>query len=528
MKRDIDAPDVCIVGCGPAGAVLGAALVEAGLRVTVLESGPWHSMAQRGRYQRLYLSGTDPWERTPESLDVSSTVGPVPYLLRGSRVRAVGGSSLHWGGETPRLHASDLRMRSLYGVGHDWPLGYDELEPYYVRAEHELGVAGGDDPFASPRSAPYPMQPFPYSLLDRTLLRTADRLGLRFNPVPQARNTRPYRGRSQCLTCGTCFVCPIGAKASVDLTHAPTITASPRGRVIENATVLRLETDSGERVRRAVYATLDRTEHAIEAPVFVVGGGGVETPRLLLLSAHGSFPDGLANRSGLVGRGFREHPLYWSTARVDGPTFAERTAFYTATCNQFWDAPGRDERASFSLFFSPGIDETPAQIAKASDLWGDALAAHVVREFGHTLRLESPVDMLTYDHNTIDLDPDLRDYFGRPAPRVSLSIGEYEEVAMRAAHAMHAEFFAAHGAANVEHDTRPKFMAHHGGTCRMGADRRTSVVDRDLRAHDVPNLFLLGNATFPTGGLANPTLTIVALALRLADYLVAHSRAGAV
>jgi choline dehydrogenase-like flavoprotein len=194
-----DDPDVCVIGCGPAGTVLGAHLVEHGVRVTVLEAGPRHPFAARRGAQRALLAGMDPWERTPESLDVASSGGAVPYDLRGLRVRGVGGSTLHWDAETPRFQAVDFRLRSTHGVGVDWPLDYATLEPYYAWAERELGVAGGEAPHASPRSGPYPLSPLPCNHLDQMVMRVAAPLGLRFTPVPQARNSRPYAARKRHL-----------------------------------------------------------------------------------------------------------------------------------------------------------------------------------------------------------------------------------------------------------------------------------------------------------------------------------------
>jgi len=276
-------------------------------------------------------------------------------------------------------------------------------------------------------------------------------------------------------------------------------------------------------VHRAIYAGLDRTEHALAATLFVVGGGGVETPRLLLLSAGPTFSDGLANRSGLVARGFMEHPSCATRARVAGQSYAERISFYTATCNQFWNTANRGTRAAFSVQIPPGWGEAPMHLVEQSGLWGDELSGYIQREFGHSIMLESPIEMLPDERNQIDLDPDLKDYFGSPAPRIRLGIGSYELGGMREAQQVHARLLAAHGATDVVHEPEVLSQSHHGGTCRMGDDPRTSVVDRNLRCHDVPNLYLIGSSVFVTMGLANPTLTIVALALRLADHLIAHT-----
>ena len=521
-----DPADVCIIGSGPAGAVLGAALVRQGVRVVVLESGPRHAFALRARAQRDYLRGVDPWARQPATLDLFSNAGALEYPLNAMRVRGVGGTSLHWQAETPRMHASDFRMHSLYGLGADWPLPYEELEPYYVRAEHELGVAGGEDPFASPRSAPYPLPPFAYNYTDQLLVTAAEGMGLRFNPIPQARNSKPYGGRSQCLACSTCYVCPIGAKASVDLTHVPEIDRSPSGQVIEQATVLRLESDRNGRVTRAVYAGLDRLERAVEATIFVIAGGGVETPRLLLLSASSQWPDGLANRSGAVGKGLREHPICFTSARVAGPSYSHRISFWTATCNQFWDTPDRARRAAFSIFFNPMAGPTPADLARASGHWGDELVRDIERDFGHSLTIECPIDMLSYEQNAVELDPELRDYHGSPVPRITLSLGRYEEEGIRDARRVQAQILEAFGARDITANRAVGFMAHPAGTCRMGSDPGRSVVDRNTRCHDVANLYVVGTAVFPASGLANPTLSISALALRLGDHLADASRAG--
>jgi choline dehydrogenase-like flavoprotein len=522
-----DPVDVCIVGSGPAGAMLGAALVRSGISVAVLESGPRYPFALRPQAQRDYLRGIDPWVRKPEGLDVYSSEGALDYQLNAMRVRGVGGTSLHWQAETPRLHANDFRMRSTYGLAEDWPIDYPELEPYYVRAEHELGVAGGADPFASPRSAAYPLPPLPYNYMDQLLMKAAQPLGLRFSPIPQARNSKPYGGRSQCLGCATCTICPTGAKASVDLTHVPEIDQSTHGRVIEQATVLRLEPDARGRVRRAVYAGLDRVERAIEATVFVVAGGGIETPRLLLLSSGRQWREGLANRSGLVGKGFREHPICYSSGNVTGPSYAHRISFWTATSNQFWNSPDRVHRSAFSVIFRPMCGPSPSEIARTSTLWGDRLDRLVKAEFGHTVTVESPIEMLSYARNSVDLDPELRDYHGSPAPRIRLSLGEYEAAGVRAAQQVHSQILQAFGATGISADPNVGVQAHPSGTCRMGSDPSLSVVDRDLRCHDVPNLYLVGSGAFTTSGLANPTLTIGALALRLGDHLVGASRAGA-
>jgi choline dehydrogenase-like flavoprotein len=169
---------------------------------------------------------------------------------------------------------------------------------------------------------------------------------------------------------------------------------------------------------------------------------------------------------------------------------------------------------------------TPADIARTSSLWGDALDRKIQEEFGHSVTIECPIDMQSYEHNFVDLDPELKDYFGSPAPRISLSISEYEAAGIQAARRMQTQLLEAFGVMHLEVNPTTGFMAHPAGTCRMGAEPATSVVDPNLRCQDVRNLYLVGTPVFVTGGLANPTLTIGAFALRLADHLVRESHAG--
>jgi choline dehydrogenase-like flavoprotein len=236
--------DVCIVGAGAAGGVVALELARRGLRVIVLESGPRHDFARRWEYVRRYLGHQNPWRTPLLELDRHTVGGPQPYRLEGRRARGVGGSTLHWEGYTLRLHASDFRLRSLHGIGEDWPLSYHELEPYYGLAEKALGVAGAsDEPWASPRSTPFPLPPFAFSYSDALFSRACQGLGIGLHHLPQARNSVAYAGRAQCQACGTCQVCPTGAKASTDLTHIPDAEATGNARVITDATVLRLELD---------------------------------------------------------------------------------------------------------------------------------------------------------------------------------------------------------------------------------------------------------------------------------------------
>ena len=511
--------EVCIIGAGAAGGIMALELARRGVEVAVLESGPRHDFRQRRDYVRRYLNHENPWRTSVTGLDRYSGSGAATNFLGGKQVRGVGGGTLHWEGYALRLHADDFRMRSLYGIADDWPISYMDLERWYARAERALGVAGtADDPWASPRSTPFPLPAFPFSYSDGLFARTCRSLGIALHSMPQARNSVAYGGRSQCRACGTCHVCPTGAKASTDLTHVPEAEATGKARVLTDATVLSLDVDHSGQVSAAVYARSDKVEHRVTARVFVVAAGAVETVRLLLLSSSREFPEGLANRSGLVGKFFMSHPSVDVTARASDKVYPYRIGFSTAMSRQFAIARDRAARGAFFLEFLNSAGPTPDEIAAASGLWGGALRQRVRDEFGRRVGIRIYCEQLPERGNGVSLDANARDYFGNPVAHLHYNVGVYEQEALEEAKAVAGQIFKAMGLTDI----RPAaltFAGHLIGTHRMGNDPHTSVVDPDLRAHDVPNLYLVGSGCFVTSSASPPTLTIAALAIRAAEHI---------
>jgi len=518
--------EACVVGAGAAGGIIALELARRGIRVVVLESGPRHDFGRRGEYVRRYLRHENPWRSPLPELDRYTPGGPTPYVLDWKRVRGVGGSTLHWEGYTLRLHADDFRLRSLHGIADDWPISYQDLEPYYAGAENALGVAGAaDDPWASPRSTPFPLPPFPFSYTDRLFAPACRSLGIAFHHMPQARNSVDYGGRPQCRACGTCHVCPTGAKASVDLTHIPQAEATGNALVLTGATVLRLDVDRSGQVSAAVYAQPDKVERRLTARVFVIAAGAVETARLLLLSTAPAFPDGLANRSGLVGKFFMSHPSLEVTGRAGEKVYPYRIGFSTAMSRQFAVERGRATHGAFLLEFMNSAGPTPDQIAVASDRWGEALRKQVREEFGRRLGIRIYCEQLADRSNAVSLNTRVRDYYGNPAPHLQQNVGSYERQALDEAKEVAGKILAAMGLTDI----RPSslmFAAHQIGTHRMGADPGTSVVDANLRAHDFPNLYLVGSGCFVTASSSPPTLTIAALAIRAAEHIAVRLRSA--
>ena len=512
-------PDVCIVGAGAAGGVMALELGRRGLDVVVLEAGPRHDFGQRAQYVRRYLRQQNPWESRLPGQDRYTVGGRVAYGLDGRRARGVGGSTLHWEGYALRFHATDFRLRSLYGVAENWPIAYADLEPYYARAESALGVAGvADEPWASPRSTPFPLPEFAFSYSDGLFARACAKLGLALHHLPQARNSIAYGGRPQCQACATCHVCPTGAKASTDLTHIPAAEATGKVRVVTDATVFRLDVDRAGAVTGAVYTHADRAERRLSARMFVLAAGAVENVRMLLLSKSEAFPGGLANRSGLVGKFFMSHPSVDVIGRVRDKVYPYRVGFSSAMSRQFAVERDRSTRAAFLLEFLNSAGPKPEELAVSSGLTGEALHRHVAEQFGRYLGIRIYCEQLPDPSNTISLNPRVTDYFGTPVPHITWSLGRYERDALEAAHGVARRILQAAGATDVQRALVSP-SGHQIGTHRMGADPRTSVVDADLRAHDVSNLYLVGSGSFVTASASPPTLTIAALAIRAAERI---------
>jgi len=518
-RAPVEGAEVCVIGAGPAGALV-ADRLAADREVVVLEAGPRFDPEDRLRRQeraiRPAYDRPDVWDGDPER-DAHSASGEWFYPLNHARVKGVGGSTLHWQGMVMRLHEDDFNAESARGVGTDWPIDYADLRPYYAEAEREIGVAGDDDnPYSPPREEPHPMPAFPPSYSDSLFAEACEALGIDMHSVPNARNSEAYGDRSACVGYGTCQpVCP--ARAKYDATVHVERAESKGATVIDRAPVQRLEHDA-DRVRAAVYGTPEGETRRQEAEAFVVACGGVETPRLLLLSASETYPDGLANSSGLVGSYFMDHLFAGTGGVLDEPTGQNHVGFYTSACDQFYDeADG--EIAPFKLEFFNYDGPSPVEMALSGDSWGDELLEELREGYGNHVGIGALVEQLPREDSYVGLDRERTDDRGNPVPDVHWNVGERALRTIERVNEIQEAILEEMGAEitwQVGPDrTGPAY--HHMGTTRMGTDPDGSVVDPRLRTHDLENCWLVGSGAFPTSGAMNPTLTIGALALRAAE-----------
>jgi len=541
-----DTVDFVVVGSGAAGGVMARELAQAGFDVLVLEQGPRFTAADFRHDELDYWfnnSLTNSPDTSPQTFrrspqDRAERVREFPALWY---ARMVGGSSNHFTANFWRFHEVDFRERSLLGAipgtsFADWPIDYAELEPYYTKVEWEVGVSGlaGASPFDPPRSKPYPMPPLPVKSSGVLLERGARKLGLHPFPAPMAIASVPYRGRAACAHCGFCigFGCEMQAKSSTLYTMIPEAEATGRCEVRGESYVFRVEAGERGRVSGVKYFDRDRREHFQKARAVVLCANGAETARLLLMSASATHPDGLANSSGLVGRNLMFNTYTEVNAIFEHDLNEYKSVQVTRVVHDFYEADpkrgfygggGFDGRIgpnpiAWSMFAPPPERSWGADFKSLLEAMPRAM---VVATHGTSLPLES---------NRIDLDPELKDAWGLPAMRVTYRDHPDDLAFARFLQDRGAEVMQAAGAQQVWKApvTEATGSPHLLGTCRMGDDPKSSVVDRYHRTHDIPNLFICDGSSFVTSGRGQPTMTIQALAFRAGEHIARFAKRGEV
>ncbi|MEP6491714.1 MAG: GMC family oxidoreductase [bacterium] len=544
---ETDAVDFVIVGSGAAGGVLAKELATAGFDVVVLEQGPWrqsseftHDELAVERQLELLNIATEPVQtfRTTAAEPPRRNTGLNLRYLRG-----VGGSSVHMAANYWRFRPSDFRERSMVGsiagaTLADWPITYEELEPYYTKVDWEIGVSGAPGPFDPPRSKPYPMPPLPAKSSGVLLERAASKLGLHTQAAPLAINSQPRDGRSACMGCGRCYNygCEFGAKASSLVTVIPKAVATGRCEIRTDSTVFRVETNATGRATGVVYWDRAGRERRQTGRAVILAANGAETARLLLMSSSPQFPHGLANSSGNVGRnlmfncytstfGRFEHPLNEYKGAVVGRIIHD---FYEHDLTRgFYGGGGIDARFPYNpIGFALNANILP----KSVPTWGRDYARALREYYTHSMRITGHMTSLPQATNTITLDDEHKDSRGRPALSLTYDDHSDDRKTQYWFQKKTRELMEAAGAAEVwDQPILPSDgSVHLLGTARMGNDPRDAVVDRYHRAHDVPNLFVCDGSSLVTSGRGQPTMTIQALAYRAADHIAQFARSHSI
>ena len=533
-------PDVLIIGGGTSGGIVAKQLAEDGFSIVCLEQGDWVTYSDLpGDKPEYELVGGKHWHPNPnirgrrEDYPVDDSESDVAAWM----YNGVGGSSVLYAACWSRFLPSDFRVRTLDGVADDWPIGYEDLRPFYEETDVEMAVSGlGGDP-CYPPGAPPPLPPHPINKTGRLMAEAMNTLGWHWWPGSVSIPSADYGNLKQCARLGICRMgCPEGAKASTDLTHWPG-AQSHGAKVITGARVKEITVNEHGLASGAVYVDRDGKEHFQAASVVVLAANGIGTPRLLLLSTSSRFPTGLANSSGLVGKRLMMHPYATVVGVYDeavedwlGPAGLQLQSF------QFYET---DTSRGFVRGCKWQLMPTGGPLGMVSryeqgegmqgkEFWGEQFHRSMKESTGHMLEWAIIPEDVPDESNTVTLDPVLRDSDGLPAPKLTYRTSENTH---RMLEYNIARAFEAHDAAGAKKSwvvSRAHPPGHLMGTARMGGDPETSVVDAFGRAHDVPNLYVVDGSVFVTSSGVNPTSTICALARRCGRHISAQARLQAV
>ena len=536
--------DAIVIGAGASGAIVAAILTESGRTVLLLERGGEGPTGTTGRdhlrNQRLSVYGHNAGPNLMDNPRVTINTNGSSLLLRPhengyqNNAACLGGGTRVYGGMAWRFMPQDFRMASVYGVPAgsslaDWPISYDDLEPFYEQAEWEIGVAGeaGADQHAAPRRKPYPLPPIEGNLERSILQRGAAKLGINTFPAPLLINTIPRAGRAACGRCGMCvgFACPTDGKNGTQNTMLPRALATGKCTLVTNAMVQQIQTDERGRAVGVSYFVNDHLQ-TCTAKVVVSSAGAIESARLLLNSASSKHPAGLGNDHDQVGRHLQGHVYTGAFGLMpeivfdgQGPGVSIATTHYNhgnpgivgggLLANDFIKLP-----AAFVKWAWPP-DQTR---------WGQSAKDYVRENYRRTAHVCGPIHDIPDPNARVTLDSHVRDRWKIPVASFS---GSTHPESIRVANFMRQraeDWLKASGATKIWSNPPRLVLSggqHQAGTCRMGTDPKTSVTDQWGRVHGHGNLFVMDAGVNVTNGGFNPVLTIMALAFRNASHLAA-------
>ncbi|HEV2378991.1 MAG TPA: GMC family oxidoreductase [Terriglobia bacterium] len=530
--------DVCVVGSGAAGGVMAKELSEGGAKVILLEGGKrvqpnqllthkWpYELPYRGlrsEKQDIYYQGD---VRKSVRYEDSDDVGV-------DRIRVVGGRTVHWNAVTLRYAARDFRERSLNGIEEDWPISYEELAPYYERIEQMIGVTGQDDGLEILPGGQHYLPPLPWRCSEHILNRALKPMGIPMIPVRKAVLTRPYDNRPPCHYCGHCMDgCDVAAVFNSATAMIPKAQATGNFTLRQNALAREILVDAEGRARAVSFVdTSTGKEESVKAKVVVVCCATIETARLLLNSRSPQHPNGLANSSGAVGRYLSGHS--GSAVRIyveelqglkptnqDGATDHAFIPRYNHLSGKRNYVGGWDIQVNFASYMYP-------QQANRIPGYGADFKAQVRRMQSGYLMMGWFCKIVARPENRVTVDPNRKDASGIPIAVVHFRFGENDLAMWQDVVKSIREIGAGvKGPVFLDSEQPGGFASHEVGTARMGKDPQKSVLNGYCQAHDVKNLFVTDGSAFTTSAEKNPTLTIMALSLRTAEYIQEQRRRG--
>jgi len=539
----LDKVDAVVAGAGAAGGIVAFVLAEAGLRVALLERGRNQQFPETGhdelRSQRTWVLGNafGPDDnrhmrlvRSGEATEFRRTLPSDPGY--GHVAACVGGGTKSYGAMSWRFLPADFRMRSIYGdpdggTLEDWPVSYDDLEPFYARAEREIGVSGkaGANPFEAKRASEYPMPPLPYNKEARRFKAAAERLGLHPFPIPMAINSVDYMGRLACIQCPHCvgFACETFSKGSTADTVIPRAEETGNCDVRTECVVKEVLTDSRGRATGVTYV---QGRELVEQPadIVVVSCSATESPRLLLNSKSRLFPNGLGNNNDWVGRNLQGHAYSGAFGLFEQELFdGIGPAASVAMC----DFNHGNEGVLGGAMIANEFIRLPYLFSQrhpvpAAGRWGAGHKELMRKYYKRSGGLKGPVQEVPVFTNRVEVDDSVRDHWGIPVAKLSGRRHPEDRKTGRFIAERAAEVLREAGATEVFLSVPGSGLSggqHQSGTCRMGDDPKTSVTTKYGKLHEVDNVFVVDASLHVTNGGFNPALTVQALAFWCSDYI---------
>ncbi|MGA2274341.1 MAG: GMC family oxidoreductase [Bryobacteraceae bacterium] len=540
--------DAVVIGAGAGGGVIAKELACAGMRVVLLERGrwatAWDDRKDDLRNQRTSVLGA-PFgpddERNPR-VAVDRAGRELVVLpsdgAYSNNAACVGSGTVSYGAMAWRYMAQDFRMKSIYGCPagstlDDWPIAYDDLEPFYEKAEWELGVSGdvAPDPFHAPRRRGLPMPPLAPNREYEILKPAALRKGWHPFDIPMLRNSVPYNGRGPCMRCRWCvgFACEVNAKNGTQNTAIPTALATGLCELRTGAMAREIVLDARGHAIAVTYFDTDNHLQTQPARLVVVSAGAIETARLLLNSKSRLHPNGLGNRYDWVGRNLQGHAYPRAMGLFDHDTYDDvGPGASIAICDFNHGNPGLRGGAMLANEFIrlpiqlTGL--TPPDVPR----WGQAHKDYMRQFYRRSIAVMGPVQEMPVFESRAQLDPRVKDFWGIPVARLSGGRHPHSVEVARAVVVKAVEWLQEAGAIRTWTSVPGLELSggqHQAGTCRMGNDPQTSVVDRNCRIHEADNIYLADASVHVTNGGFNPALTILANAYRIAAAIVKERRA---
>ncbi len=554
MKKKID---VCVIGSGAGAGPVIYELAKAGYTVLVLEKGPWYRTKDFSKDEMVasrrsvYTPNLKDERHTLEEKDGEGNWSSQSTYISGRDFwngSCVGGSSNFMSGYFQRLKPNDFKLLSTYGEIDganvvDWPISYEDLEPYYEKVERIVGVSGRviQHKFQEPRSTnDFPFPPLGENIISSKLDKAADKLGFKMVPLPRAILSKPMKERNACVYSNYCgsYGCSSDAKGSARVSFIHEAMKTGNCSLIANAKVYHLETNGKGEIIQAKYYDAEGQKQSIEAHIFVIAAQAVETSRLLLMSKNPDFPNGLANNSGLVGKN-----IVFSAGGVGGGDFYLNDSqeskllnmpglFVNRSMHRYYEFKEEEKRLKGGTidFLFEHANPLPKAIHQkwnqdGSLKYGTPLKKDIEIYFKKVRRLKFEIfnDWLPTDNCFVSLDNKVKDKWGDPVAKIRIAnhpqdikVGEF--LAEKAKEVMEV-LGATNIYANVSGSPPPNLQA---GGCRFGKDPAKSVLDPDCKAHEVKNLYITDGSFMPTGGSVTYTWTIYANSFRVAEKIIEH------